>query len=177
MTQFSSVYAASLFSLAQDENMDSVIMKELLELMPVFLDNRDYATLLDSPTVPLAERLTLIDNAFSGFNEYVINFIKILCEKKSVHTFPDCVKHFEKLYNKANNIEKVTVITAHPLGDAVKEKLIAKLEKEYSKKIVPEYKTDADIIGGIIIRTDNSQTDASVRTRLDAIKAQLSSAI
>ena len=78
---------------------------------------------------------------------------------------------------KANNIEKVTVITAQELGEAMKEKLLSKLEKEYAKKIVPEYKVDADIIGGIIIRTENSQTDASVRSRLDAIKAQLSSAI
>ena len=177
MTQISSVYASSLFSLAEDENKIDTIMEELKELSVVFSENRDYPALLDSPTIPLSERLSLIDNAFSGVDEYIINFLKILCEKKCVYAFSDCAKHFEKLYNKANNIEKITVITAVPLSDSLKEKLVKKLGAEYNKKIVPEYKVDSKILGGIIIRTENSQTDASVRSRLDAIKAQLSSAM
>ena len=177
MTEVSSVYASSLFSLAEDENKVDAIMEELKELSFVFSENKDYPTLLDSPTLSLSERLSLIDDAFSGSEEYVLNFLKILCEKKCVHAFSDCVKHYEKLYNKANNIEKVTVITAFPLNDALKEKLLQKLGAEYNKKIVPEYRVDSEILGGIIIRTENSQTDASVRSRLDAIKAQLSSAM
>ena len=177
MSSFSSVYASSLFSLSQDENKTDVIMEQLKELSSVFSENSDYCKLLDSPVIKLSERLDMIDKAFSGADEYILNFIKILCEKKSVHLFSECAKHFEKLYNKANNIEKVTVITAVALSDSLKEKLVSKLEKEYSKKIVPEYRVDSEILGGIIIRTENSQTDASVRSRLDAIKAQLSSAM
>ena len=87
---------------------------------------------------------SLIDAAFSDADEYIVNFIKILCEKKCVHLFSDCVKHFEKLYNKANNIEKITVITAVPLSDSLKEKLVKKLGAEYNKKILPEYKKNTE---------------------------------
>lgn len=173
MSSFSSVYAASLFSLAQDENKADTILNELKEIGSFFEENKDYPKLLDTPTLSLEERLGLIDKAFLGAEEYVLNFIKILCEKKCTHSFLSCVKHYEKLYNKANNIEKITVVTAVPLSDSLKEKLIAKLEKEYSKKIVPEYRVDKKILGGIVIRTENSQTDASVRSRLDAIRAQI----
>ncbi len=173
MSSFSSVYAASLFSLAQDENKTDSIMEELKEVGAILAENKDYPKLLDTPTLPLEERLGLIDKAFSGAEEYVLNFIKLLCEKKCTHTFSDCVKQYEKLYNKVNNIEKITVITAVPLSDALKEKLVSKLEKEYSKTIVPEYRVDKKILGGIVIRTENSQTDASVRSRLDAIRAQI----
>lgn len=173
MSSVTSVYASSLFSLAQDENKLDLIMEELKELSSVFSQNDEYCKLLDSPVIALSERLLLIDEAFSDADKYIVNFLKILCEKKCIHLFPACAKHFEKLYNKANNIEKVTVITAVPLSDSLKEKLISKLEKEYSKKIVPEYKVQQEILGGIIIRTENSQTDASVRARLDAIKAQI----
>ena len=173
MNSVASVYASSLFSLAQDEGKLDLIMEEMSELSSVFSENGEYCTLLDSPIVKLSERLSMIDTAFSDADEYIVNFIKILCEKKCVHLFPACAKHFEKLYNKANNIEKVSVITAVALSDSLKEKLVAKLEEEYSKKIVPEYKVEKEILGGIIIRTENSQTDASVRSRLDAIKAQI----
>ncbi len=167
------VYAASLFSLAEEENKLDSVMEELNLLAVIFEENKEYKDILDSPVIPVSERLCLIDKAFSDVDEYIVNFLKILCEKKLVHLFNSSVKQFEKLYNKKNNIEKVTVITAVPLSDALKEKLVAKLSEEYSKNIVPEYKIEKEILGGIIIRTENSQTDASVRSRLDAIRAQI----
>ena len=173
MTQVSSVYAASLFSLAQDENKTDALLKELKEVCSLFNENKDYSAILDSPVIPLKERHGLIDEAFRDADEYVINFIKILCAKKKAHTFPECVKQYENLYNKANNIEKVTVVTAVELSNTAKEKLVKKLEDVYSKNILPEYRIDKGILGGIIIRTENSQTDASVRSRLEALKAHI----
>ena len=173
MNSVSSVYSTALFSLASDENKIDIIMDHLCTLNTVLKENKEYFTILDSPTISLPERLSLIDEAFSQADEYVLNFMKVLCEKKCVHLFGDCVKQFEKLYNKEKNIEKVTVITATELSDALKDKLVKKLEKEYSKKVLPEYKIDKEILGGIIIRTENSQTDASVRARLDAIRTQI----
>ncbi len=167
------VYASSLYSLAEDENKLDAIMDELMLLGEIFEENKEYDDILDSPVIPLSERLSLIDSAFRDADEYVKNFLKILCEKKCVHLFKSCVKHFEKLYNKKNNIEKVTVITAVPLSDELKEKLVAKLSEQYSKRIVSEYKVEKEILGGIILRTENSQTDASIRSRLDAIREQI----
>lgn len=176
MKPLSTVYAASLFSLADEENVLPEIMDELSALGSIFEDNADYASILDSPTLPLSSRLALIDEAFSDAHEYIKSFIKILCEKKCVHLFGECIRYFEKLYNKKYNIENVTVITAAPLSDALREKLRAKLSKDLGKEIILDLKVDKNLLGGLIIRTENSQTDASVRARLDAIRKQLESA-
>ena len=56
----------------------------------------------------------------------------------------------------------------------MKARVQDKLEKDYNKKIIAEYKIDKSIIGGIIIRTENSQTDASVKSRLGKMRAVLS---
>lgn len=176
MKSFSLTYASSLFSLAEDENLTEKIFEELTCLSEIFQSNPDYAILLDSPTLSLSQRLGLIDEAFADCSQYVLNFIKILCEKKCVHLFLSCVKEYKKLYYKANNIENVTAITAVPLSSSLRDKLINKLEKESGKKIQLAEMVDKSILGGIVLRTENSQTDASLRTRLDSIRAQLSSA-
>ncbi|MBE7055266.1 MAG: ATP synthase F1 subunit delta [Ruminococcaceae bacterium] len=175
MKSLSLTYAASLFALAEEENIVDDVMDQLREIDSVIKENREYASLLDSPTLSLEQRTKLIDEAFSSFHEYVSNFLKILCEKKCVYIFPECVKHYEKLFNKKNNIENVTVITAMPLSEELCSKLTSKLEKESGKKVCLDLKVDKSILGGIILRTENSQTDASVRARLDAIKMQLES--
>lgn len=155
--------------------MEKEIFEELTELSRIFRENPDYAVLLDSPTINVSERCTLIDKAFDGICEYAKNFLKILCEKKYVHIFTECVKEYEKQYNKKLGIEKVTAITAVPLSNELTEKLIHKLEKDTGKKIALELKVDKSILGGIILRTENSQTDASVRARLEGIRSELSS--
>ena len=175
MSSFAHIYAASLFSLSEDENLCDIFMEQLSSIDAIIKENREYTILLNSPTLSLEQRTSLIDEAFSSAHEYVINFLKLLCEKKCMHTFSDCVKEYKKLYNKKNNIENVTAITAVALSDELREKLISKLEKDYGKKIQLQEKVDKSILGGIILRTENSQTDASVRTRLEAIRAQLSS--
>lgn len=176
MKSLSLMYASSLFALADEENITKKIMDELNTLCAVFSENREYLSLLDSPVISLKERIALADEALFSAHEYTKNFIKILCEKRRAHLFFDCVSHFEKLFNRKHNIEKVTVITAVPLSDVLTEKLRLKLERDFLKKIIIDKKVDKSLIGGIIIRTENSQTDSSVRARLDAVKAQLSSA-
>ncbi|MBQ8765004.1 MAG: ATP synthase F1 subunit delta [Clostridia bacterium] len=168
-------YAHSLFSLAKEENKEQEIFEELTELVGIFTENPEYTVLLDSPTVNVSERCNLVDEAFSACGEYVKNFLKILCEKKYIHIFPECVKEYEKQYNKKLGIEKVTAITAVPLSDELREKLIKKLEKDTGKTIALEQRVDKSILGGIILRTENSQTDASVRARLEGIRTELSS--
>lgn len=168
-------YAHSLFSLAEDEGVFEEIYEELVGLLEIFRENPDYSALLDSPTLPVMQRMELIDDAFSQCMEYVVNFLKILCEKKCVHLFADCVKEYEKLYNNKLEIKEVTAVTAVPLNRDLTAKLTQKLEKEWGKKVKLTLKVDKEILGGIILRTENSQTDASVRARLDAVKAQIAS--
>ena len=76
MSSVTSVYASSLFSLAQDENKLDLIMEELKELLSVFSQNSEYCNLLDSPVIALSERLLLIDEAFSDADKYIVNFLK-----------------------------------------------------------------------------------------------------
>ena len=168
-----SVYANSLFSLCEEENCEEMVLSDLKEAVKLFNENEGYDKLLSTPTVELKERLSLIDEAFGSFHVYVLNLIKVLCEKRSAGLLVECAENFEKLYNKKNGIEKITVITAVKLSEKLSEKLYNKLSENGNKKIILEEKVDKTILGGIVVRTENSQTDASVRKRLETIKTQL----
>jgi len=167
------VYANSLFSLSEEDGCSEKVLSDLLLASDIINQEEGYINLLSSPVIELKERLALIDEAFKDMHIYVVNLLKLLCEKRSVKLFGKCARDFEALFNKKNNIEKISVITAVPLTDSLREKLIKKLAEERGKKIILEESVDKGIIGGIIVRTENSQTDASVLTRLEAIKAQL----
>lgn len=175
MKSLALTYAHSLFSLAEDEGLVEKIYEELMSISEILSENPDYEVLLDSPAIPAQKRFELIDEAFAPYMEYVVNLIKILCEKRRIHILRDCAKEYDKLYYEKLGIKRVTAITATSLSDELREKLVKKLEAQWDKKVELTEKVDPSILGGIVLRTDNSQTDASVRTKLEQLKVQIAS--
>jgi len=175
MTDFACNYGGALYSLAEETGKTSEILEDLNLVESVLGANGEYVKLLDTPSVTAEEKGGLIDAAFGGrVNEFTLNFIKILSDKRAVRTFFDCKKEFTKQYNKANNIENAVVITATEISTETKTRIKEKLEKMTGKKIILENKIDKGIIGGMVIRMANKQMDASVKTKLDELLGQIS---
>ena len=78
-----------------------------------------------------------------------------------------------RLFDQRLNHVRVLVTSAVPLDDDLKGKLLASLSEGMHRTPILETKVDPDIIGGLIVRIDDYQYDASVSTRLDALRDQL----
>ena len=83
MTETARVYGGSLYELAAEEHLEEEILSEMKEIRALFRENPEYPRLLSEPSIPRKERIGLIDAAFGSQAEpYLVNFIKLLCEKK-----------------------------------------------------------------------------------------------
>lgn len=174
MTQFSVLYGGSLYALAEQEGLSDRILADLKLAGEVFEKQADYMLLLDAPTVTQTEKCRLLDEAFSAHvHPYTVNFLKILAEKKQVHSFAQAQKAFVKKYNAERGIEEAVAVTAVPLDERLLAKLTAKLERMTGKTVVLENKVDPSVLGGLVVRMANKQMDASVRTRLANLEKQL----
>ena len=173
MSEFSKEYGYALYDLAKEEGKEEIILNEILEIDSLLKENDDYIKLMDTPALSLDERLKLIDDAFLGCSLYVLNFLKLLCEKKSFFAFPKCVKEFIKLYDKDRNIERVEAITCVPLNEDQLKRLKEKIEKAIGKTVCIKNKVDTGILGGVILKMENQMYDGSVKQRLDSLSAML----
>ena len=109
-----------------------------------------------------------------------------MSEKGRIRFLPEICAKFKELYEKHNNIIEVTAVTAMPLSERLRDKLVAKLEAvsgakivqtERRTKIVLVEKVDKSLMGGIVLRYSDTEIDGSVRTKLDNIKAQIDGVI
>ena len=137
------------------------VLEELLSIDAVIKENKEYKNLLDTPAIPLKDRISIIDEAFSSCSLYVLNFIKLLSENKKFYEFSSVVSKFNELYYEERNIERVEAITCVPLSEEQILKLKEKIEKIISKSVHITNKVDKSIIGGVILKLNNRMYDGS----------------
>ena len=89
MTETAKMYGGSLYDLAAEEGLETRILGELDEVQQLLKQNPDYLRLLSTPSIPKKERCGLLDEALRGqVHLYVLNFLKILCEKGTLRSCP-----------------------------------------------------------------------------------------
>ena len=178
MTQTASLYGGSLYDLAAEEQLTHVILEQMQQIREIFRENPDYVHLLSEPSVPLAERKNLIEQAFGAQAErYLINFIKMLCDKNLLREFAGCCEEFTRRYNADNGIAEAVVTSAVALDEAQLAALQAKLEKMSGKRISLIQKVDASVVAGLRVEMEGRQLDGTVQGRLSGISKKLNEII
>ena len=174
MTQAARVYGGSLYDLAAEEKLDGQIMEQMNEIRQIFRENPGYLKLLGEPAIPQDERMKLLDEAFGGQTEpYLLNFLKLLCEKKILREFAGCCEEFTRRYNIDHGIAEAVVTSAVRLTEEQMEALKIKLEKLNGKKIHLIQKTDTTVLAGLRVEMEGIQLDGTVQGRISDISKRL----
>ena len=176
MTETAKMYGGSLYDLAAEEGLETRILGELDEVQPLLKQNPDYLRLLSTPSIPKKERCGLLDEALRGqVHLYVLNFLKILCEKGTLRELAGCARAYRIRYNAAHGILEATATSAVPLTEEQKTALRQKLEATTGKTIDLKTKVDPAVLGGIRLDIEGTELDGTVHNRLSALRRDIAS--
>ncbi len=172
------VYAEAMFQLCEEQGSLEAVFEELNAVGEIFEENTDLVKLLKSPLIGFDEKTRVIENVFGGkISDVAFDFLCLVTQKGRADCISGICREFKKLYYKKNNILEVSVVTASPLSERLERKLKDKLSATLGKKIIMQKSVDKSLIGGIIVRYDNSEIDSSVSGRLEKLKEQIDSVI
>lgn len=178
MTQTARLYGGSLYDLAAEEQLTSTVMQQMTEVRQLFWDNPDYLRILGEPSIPADERIKLIEDAFGSQAErYLVNFIKLLCERNLLGEYAGCCEEFIRRYNADHNIAEAVVISAVALSESQIEALTVRLEKISGKQITLIQKTDPSVVAGLRVEIEGKLLDGTVQNRLSGISRKLNEII
>ena len=174
MTETAKMYGGSLYDLAAEEGLETRILGELDEVQQLLKQNPDYLRLLSTPSIPKKERCGLLDEALRGqVHLYVLNFLKILCEKGTLRELSGCARAYRIRYNQAHGILEATAISAILLTEPQRAALHAKLESLTGKTIDLKTKVDAKVLGGIRLDIEGTELDGTVQNRLASLRRDI----
>jgi F-type H+-transporting ATPase subunit delta len=167
-------YAKAFFTLAKEKNLLQELKTDIELVSGICRESTDFILLLESPVVKTSKKNEILSLIFKGkVNPLTLRFLQLITKNKREVHIPGICRNFLGFTRKDQNIQSAVITTATEINPETVAKIVALLEKELNAKIELSGKINPNIIGGIILRLDDKQYDASVATQLKKIKQSL----
>ncbi|MCM1253123.1 MAG: F0F1 ATP synthase subunit delta [Clostridium sp.] len=171
----SKTYGDALFELAVEENKVDSLLEEIEQLQKVLKENDEFGKLMTHPKINKEEKLQVVTNVFKGrISDELLGFITIIISKDRYQEIDEILEYFLAEVKKYKGIGVATVTTAVPLREEQCKKIEQKLlDTTDYKSMEMNYKLDAALIGGMVIRIGDRVVDSSISTKLSELQKDL----
>ena len=165
------VYAKGLLGAAEKANQVTQVVDELESIVVDVLPQLPkLKLLLESPRVPMEVKEKVLNQSFSAGSSILLTFLKVVCR----HGRFDCLRVISRtataLLQEQTGVVEVRVTTAELVPESMHEELKTKLGQILEKQVVIRTETDADILGGLVVRVGDTVFDGSVANQLSQIR-------
>ncbi len=168
-------YAKSLADIAFEENLEEKVTEDLKTYNEIFRTVPDILEIFHSPAVPRETKGNLLGELMAQHpvNPITRNFLRILLQHNRIRYFQQILDAFLRSVNERKGIVSARVTAAEPMSQQEVASLESRLSGMTGKHVNIELKTDASLLGGIVIQMGSTVFDGSIRTQLADIKRRL----
>lgn len=168
------VYARALLGALEPAGDTDAALAELASFVTDVLDGHPrFEAVLQSGLVAPDEKIAMIERVAKGMKPHVLNFLKVLARHGRLNALRAVRQTAERLYDEARGRPRVEVATAAPLADDQAARIGQKLRDMLGGEPNLVRVTNADLIGGAVLRVGDTIFDGSVATRLARVRAQM----
>lgn len=130
---------------------------------------------LKSPIILPSKKMEILHNALGENVEPVtMSLIDLLVKNGRESFLPSIARVFIHETLKYKGITRSVLTTAVKVDKEIRDQIIQLISDVFKTKVELEEAVDSVLIGGFILRVDDNYIDASVRTKLNKIKKELS---
>jgi F-type H+-transporting ATPase subunit delta len=172
--KLASRYAKSLMDIATEQNALDAVFEDMSGINAMIKSSSELDVLLKSPIIN-SEKKNSILSALLGdkVNKVSLSFTQLLTNKKRESFLQEIAAEYISQYKSLKNIASVSLTTAEPLTDELKESILTKIKQQLkTDKVDLVTKVDPKLIGGFILESNNNLFDASMARDLKDIQSQ-----
>lgn len=171
-------YAQAAFELAQDGKALESLEKDFGVLAQAIGESADLRTALASPLIgPEEKSRALVAVAQKlGLSQLGCNVVGLVARNGRAFELTGVIRAFRARLARHRGVTPVEVVSARPLEPGQLAEILAGVEKSLGSKVDAETRVDDSLIGGFIVRAGSRQFDASIKSKLGALKLALKTA-
>jgi F-type H+-transporting ATPase subunit delta len=170
-------YAGALLSLANEQKIADKVHADLLGFQQVWSSEVEVRSFLKNPVLAPGKKLPFFTAAFgAAFQPLTFQFFEKLLRGRRTNILGEVAAAFDELYRQQMGIVRVVVTSSAPLNEAARNQIKNKVKASAlfagGSQIELKETVDASLIGGVVVRVDDQQWDASIKTKLDSFKRE-----
>jgi F-type H+-transporting ATPase subunit delta len=167
-------YSKALFEMALGQNKLDVVEKDMNGIRSLLDDSTDFRQLVENPLIQARSKERLLGELFEGrVDALTRNFLVLLTQKKRTENLPEIIVRFFQRVDQHRGVVKGEIYSAHPLSEDQVAKIRTRMDGLTGKKVELDSKVDADLIGGFVVKLNDTVYDLSVKGHLDRLREQL----
>ncbi len=167
-------YAKALFDLAIEGNAVEGVYRDMKNISRLCTMD-EVKAVISNPVIPVQRRRDAI-TALAGdeAEKLTVKFIDLIFSNGRGDYLAAAARNFSDLTRRHRGIRQVTLTTAVPVSGELKNEMAALIAGREAGTIEFNEQIDSSVIGGFILRVDDSYIDASVRNRLNRFRKEFS---
>jgi F-type H+-transporting ATPase subunit delta len=166
-------YANALFEAAKETGRLDEAREQLHEFRRAVEQVPELRALLENPELDTRERTETLRAVLADADELVRNFLLLVTEKGRAHELDEIVEEFDALVAREEGILDVELTTAVELSEEEAQRILDRIGSVSERKLRATRKVDPRLIGGFVLQAGSHRVDASVRSRLERLRRQL----
>ncbi len=175
LTTIARPYARAAFSHALDHEGGLGTWSRMLGLLAAAVAEPVVQDALDNPLLTTESEMDLLFQLMGDdLNQDGKNFVGVLAEYNRLALIPTISETFELLKSNHEKTMEVQVTSAYEVSDSEQAALSGALNKMLQREINLETEVDQSLIGGVIVKTEDTVIDDSVKGRLEKLSHALS---
>jgi len=174
--EIATVYARSLFEVAQERGSLDTVRDQLGQFAEALADNRDLQVFFFSPYFSTEEKKQGLEKAVTGADDTLQSFLELLVEKHRMPAIFRIRREIDRLWQDENKLLPVSITSAIELDASTVKGIGKAIGDQTGRKVQVTADVDPDVLGGIVLRVGNSILDASIRNRLEQLRRQVAKA-
>jgi F-type H+-transporting ATPase subunit delta len=168
-------YARAAFSYALDESDGLPGWSAMLKLLSAITGEQIVRDALDDPMLSGEDGAKLLTSILGDeLSQGAMNFVGVLGENGRIELLPEISDMFELLKANHEKTMEVEIASAYEINDGEKATLSEALSNRLQRKINLETTLDPSLLGGAIIKAEDTVIDHSVRGKLQKMSHALS---
>jgi len=169
-------YSRALFQLALEKKLLDEVFEDM-KFISELCTHDEMKNLLESPIVVPSKKREIFNGILGKkVQDITLSLINLVIKNGREYYLPAISRRFIREIKDYKGITETSITTAVKLEDNVVKQVEEFIAKTFSTKVELKQNIDEDIIGGFILRVDDSYVDASVKSKLRIIEKELKEA-
>ena len=167
-------FAQALYSVTEKKDNVLEIKTSLEQLVKLYRKNPEFRFILLSKRIDKNQKIKILkDSLMDKIKATILELAEILLENDSIRELPAIYSRYQLLVSENMTTAHVSVVLSEELGVKQKNDLQQSIETKLNKKIDIQLDVDPSLIGGMVLRIDNTIIDGSIRRQLEKIREHL----